>query len=67
MRNELLATFRDQVAELQQQLPKLKGHSRRDAMEQLESVPEFLELIDLIGRRPVRSAAQGDGAATPSA
>jgi hypothetical protein len=67
MRNELLTTFRDQVAELKERLPKLKGEPRSDAMEQLESVPEFLELIELIGRRPQRSAAQGDGAAKPSA
>ncbi len=57
MRNELLATFEDQVTELKERLPRLKGDSRRHAVAQLESLTEFLELIDLIGgrSRPARA------------
>jgi hypothetical protein len=57
MRNELLAAFEDQVAELKEQLPILTGDSRRDAMAQLESLTEFLELIELIGGRQAQPAA----------
>ena len=67
MRNELLAAFEDQVAELKERLPSLKGDSRREAMAQLESLNEFLELIDLIGGRRVRPAAPGETTAAPSA
>ncbi len=67
MRNELLAAFEDQVAELRERLPGLKGQSRRDALAQLESLNEFLELIDLIGGRRSRPAAQGETAAAPTA
>ena len=49
MQNELLATFEDQIAQLKERLPTLTGESRRDAMAQLESLTEFLELLDLIG------------------
>ena len=60
MRNELLAAFEDQVAELKERLPRLKGESRHEAMEQLESLNEFLELIDLIGGRRVQPATEGE-------
>ena len=64
MRSELLATFEDQVAELRERLPGLTGHSRREAVAQLESLTEFLELIDLIGGRRGRPAAQSETVAT---
>ena len=67
MRNELRAAFEDEVAELRRRLPKLKGDPRRDAVERIESLTEFLELIDLIaGRRPRREAEE-EAAATPTA
>jgi hypothetical protein len=66
MRNELLAAFENQVAELKEQLPELTGDSRRDAMAQLESLTEFLELIDLIGGRRAQPAAQREVVADPS-
>lgn len=56
MRNELLATFEDQVAELKERLPKLTGDSRRNAMAQLESLTEFLELLDLIRAKRTQPA-----------
>jgi hypothetical protein len=63
MRNELLATFEDQVAELRERLPNLTGDSRRDALAQLESLTEFLELIDLIGGRRGQPVAHREIAA----
>ncbi len=57
MRNELLAAFEDQIAELKEQLPELTGKSRLNAMAQLESLTEFLELIDLIGDKREQPAA----------
>jgi hypothetical protein len=57
MRNELLAAFEDQVAELKEQLPELTGECRLNAMAQLESLTEFLELIELIGGRRAQPAA----------
>jgi hypothetical protein len=38
MRNELLATFEDQVAELKERLPRLKGDSHRKAAAEIESL-----------------------------
>jgi hypothetical protein len=65
MRNELLATFEDQVAELKERLPRLKGDSRRNAIAELESLTEFLELIDLIGgRAPPATEVETAAAAT---
>ena len=66
MRNELLAAFENQVAELKEQLPELTGDSRRDAMAQLEALTEFLELIDLIGGSRAQPAAQREVVADPS-
>jgi hypothetical protein len=63
MRNELLAAFENQVAELKERLPSLKGDSRRQAMAQLESMNEFLELIDLIGGRRIRPTSSGETSA----
>ena len=56
MQNELLATFEDQIAQLKERLPTLTGESRRDAMAQLESLTEFLELLDLIGSSRAHAA-----------
>ncbi len=67
MRSELLAAFEDQVAELRGRLPGLRGEPRRQAVAQLESLTEFLELIDLIGGRRAPPAAQGETMATPAA
>ena len=67
MRNELRAAFEDEVAELRRRLPKLQGDPGRDAVERIESLTEFLELIDLLaGRRP-RPEAEEEAAATPTA
>lgn len=57
MRNELLTTFEDQVAELKERLPELTGESRRNAMARLNSMTEFLELLDLIGGRRAQPTA----------
>ena len=58
MQSELLTTFEEQVAELEGRLPGLKGKSRRGKLvAQLESLTEFLELIDLIGDKRAQPAA----------
>ena len=66
MRNELLAAFEDQVAELKEQLPELTGQCRLNAMAQLESLTEFLELIELIGDRRAQPAVQRELVADPN-
>jgi hypothetical protein len=64
MRSELRAMFEDQVSELKERMPRLKGEARRDATERLESLTELLELVDLIGNgRPGSSARIGPRAA----
>lgn len=62
MQSELLTTFEEQVAELRKRLPGLRGEPRREAVAQLESLTEFLELIDLIGGRRMRPATRGETA-----
>lgn len=64
MRSELRATFENQVSELKQRMPRLKGSARRDATERLESLTEFLELVDLIGG--AGSTGHGDTRARPN-
>ncbi len=63
MRNELRSTFEDHVTELKERLPRLKGDARRNAMARIESLTEFLELIDLIGGPRAGSAAHVEAAA----
>lgn len=53
MRDTLLAEFEDQVAELRERLPETTGDLRRDALAELESLTEFLDLIALL-REPRR-------------
>ena len=48
MSTSLLAEFEDQIAELRGRLPELKGGSRRDAVAELESLTEFLDLIAIL-------------------
>jgi hypothetical protein len=53
MRDTLLAEFEYQIAALRGRLPKLTGDSRRDALAELESLTDFLDLMALL-RRPQR-------------
>lgn len=59
MSNSLIVEFEDQIAELRGRLPRLAGHSRRDAAEKLQSLTEFLDLLAML-RDP--GACDGDGA-----
>ena len=67
MQSELLFAFEEQVTDLRKRLPGLRGESLRESAAQLESLTEFLELIDLIGGRRLRPAGQGETSAAPTA
>jgi hypothetical protein len=67
MQSELLAAFEERVAELRERVPRLRGEPRREAVAQLESMTEFLELIDLIGGGRMRSASRGGTSTVPAA
>jgi hypothetical protein len=53
MSDALLVSFEDHITELRERLPKLTGVLRRDALAELKSSIEFLDLIDTL-REPGR-------------
>jgi hypothetical protein len=52
MRDTLLEKFEDQIAVLRGRLPKLTGDSRRDALAELASLTDFLDLMATLRERP---------------
>lgn len=52
MRDTLLEEFEDQIAVLRGRLPKLRGDSRRDALAELASLTDFLDLMATLRERP---------------
>ena len=70
MRDALLEEFEDQIAVLRGRLPKLTGGSRRDALAELASLTDFLDLMATLrgppppdpreARRPDRTAQPPD-------
>lgn len=54
MSDTLLAEFEEQIAEIRGKLPELTGDSRSHALEELESLTDFLDLIGLLRAPPRR-------------
>jgi len=52
MRDTLLEEFEDQIAVLRGRLPKLRGDSRRDALAELASLTDFLDLVAILREPP---------------
>ena len=64
----LLEEFEDQIAVLKGRLPELTGDSRRDALAELASLSDFLDLMATLRERPrpdPREARRPDRTAQP--
>ncbi len=68
MRDTLLEEFEDQIAVLKGRLPKLTADSRRDALAELASLTDFLDLMATLREPPridPREARRPDRTAQP--
>jgi hypothetical protein len=61
MSDALLASFEDHIAELRARLPKLAGDLRRNALMELESSIEFLDLIATLREPGLRGGGEALG------